>query len=91
MYRPFEHAQKDINEMIEYWDRTTLSLRRPPTPSEKSEEDQQHHPQSGKAVGLDGIPNEFLKFGGDVMITSFTNLFITVSDLEQTSSDWQKG
>jgi hypothetical protein len=28
--------------MIEYWDRTTLSLRRPPTPSEKSEEDQQH-------------------------------------------------
>jgi hypothetical protein len=47
--------------------------------------------KSGKAVGLDGIPNEFLKFGGDIMITSFTNLFITVSDLEQTSSDWQKG
>jgi hypothetical protein len=47
--------------------------------------------KSGKAVGLDGIPNEFLKFGGDVMITSLTNLFITISDLEQTPSDWQKG
>jgi hypothetical protein len=47
--------------------------------------------KSGKAAGLDGIPNEFLKFGGDIMITSLTNLFITVSDLEQTTSDWQKG
>jgi hypothetical protein len=26
-----------------------------------------------------------------IMITSLTNLFITVSDLEQTTSDWQKG
>jgi hypothetical protein len=25
------------------------------------------------------------------MITSLTNLFITISDLEQTSSEWQKG
>jgi hypothetical protein len=25
------------------------------------------------------------------MITSLTNLFITISDLEQTPSDWQKG
>jgi hypothetical protein len=40
--------------MIEYWDRTTLSLRRPPTPSEKSEEDQQHHPQSGKSKSKKG-------------------------------------
>ena len=47
--------------------------------------------KSGKAVGLDGIPNEFLKFDGDVMITSLTNLFITISDLEQTPSYWQKG
>jgi hypothetical protein len=47
--------------------------------------------KSGKAIGLDGIPNEFLKFGGDIMITSLTNLFITISDLEQTPSDWQKG
>ena len=53
-FRTFEHAQKDINEMIEYWDRTTLSLRRPPTPSEKSEEDQQHHPQSGKSKSKKG-------------------------------------
>jgi hypothetical protein len=47
--------------------------------------------KSGKAAGLGGIPNEFLKFGGDIMITSLTNLFITISDLEQTPSDWQKG
>jgi hypothetical protein len=39
-------------------------------------------------AGLDGIPNEFLKFGGDIMITSLTNLFITISDIEQTPSDW---
>ncbi|XP_071173399.1 hydrocephalus-inducing protein homolog isoform X10 [Mytilus edulis] len=53
-FRTFEHGQKDINEMLEFWDRTTLSLRRPPTPSEKSEEDQQHHPQSGKSKGKKG-------------------------------------
>ena len=47
--------------------------------------------KSGKAVGLDGIPNEFLKFGGDIMINSLTNLFLTINDLEQTLSDWQKG
>lgn len=41
--------------MLEFWDRTTLSLRRPPTPSEKSEEDQQHHPQSGKSKGKKGM------------------------------------
>jgi hypothetical protein len=29
-------------------------LRRPPTPSEKSEEDQQHHPQSGKSKSKKG-------------------------------------
>ena len=46
--------------------------------------------KSGKAVGLDGIPNEFLRFGGDIMITSLANLFITVSVLDQTPSDWQR-
>lgn len=34
--------------MIDFWDRTTLSLKRPPTPSEKSEDDAAHHPPSGK-------------------------------------------
>lgn len=33
--------------MIEFWDRTSLGIKRPPTPSEKSEEDGQHHPPSG--------------------------------------------
>lgn len=47
-FRTFEHAQKDILEMIDFWDRTTLSLKRPPTPSEKSEDDAAHHPPSGK-------------------------------------------
>jgi hypothetical protein len=38
--------------------------------------------QSGKAVGSDGIPNEFLKYGGDIMITSLAGLCIAVTDLE---------
>jgi hypothetical protein len=47
--------------------------------------------KSGKAVGLDAITNECLKFGGDIIINSLTILFITINDLEQTPSDWQKG
>ncbi|KAK3085440.1 hypothetical protein FSP39_003318 [Pinctada imbricata] len=47
-FRTVEHANKDICELIEFWDRTTLSPKRPPTPSEKSEEDAAHHPPSGK-------------------------------------------
>ncbi|XP_070194710.1 hydrocephalus-inducing protein homolog isoform X4 [Littorina saxatilis] len=48
-FRTFEHAHKDISELLESWDRTTLQIRRPPTPSEKSEEEQgKDHPPSGK-------------------------------------------
>ena len=47
--------------------------------------------KSGKAVGLDGVPNEFLKFGGNVMVKSLTDLFVAVNDLETIPHDWQKG
>ena len=47
--------------------------------------------QSGKAVGPDGIPNEFLKYGGDIMISSFADLFTAVTDLETIPLDWQRG
>ena len=46
--------------------------------------------QSGKAVRPDGIPNEFLKYGCDIMISSLTDLFITVTDLETIPLDWQR-
>jgi hypothetical protein len=47
--------------------------------------------QSGKAVGPDGIPNEFLKYGGDIMMSSLADLIIAVTDLEIIPLDWQKG
>ena len=34
--------------MVEFWDRTTLSIKRPRTPSERSDEDHMQHPPSGK-------------------------------------------
>ncbi|XP_069113582.1 hydrocephalus-inducing protein homolog isoform X2 [Argopecten irradians] len=53
-FRTIEHSSKEIADLIEFWDRTTLGIKRPPTPSEKSEEDGQHHPPSGKkAKGKD--------------------------------------
>ena len=47
--------------------------------------------QSGKVVGPYGIPNEFLKYGGDIMISSLADLFIAVTDLETIPLDWQRG
>ena len=48
-FRTFEANQKDIAEMVEFWDRTTLAIKRPRTPSEKSDEDGHlQHPPSGK-------------------------------------------
>lgn len=58
-FRTFEHAQKDINEMVECWDRTTLSIKRPPTPSERSDEDH-NHPPSGKKGKGKGIQNKMM-------------------------------
>jgi len=47
--------------------------------------------QSGKAVGPDGMPNELLKYGGDIMLSSLAVLFIAIPDLETIPLDWQKG
>ena len=47
--------------------------------------------QSGKVVGPYGIPNEFLKYGGDIMISSLADRFIAVTDLETIPLDWQRG
>jgi len=48
-FRTFEVNQKEISEMVEFWDRTTLSIKRPRTPSERSDEDaHMQHPPSGK-------------------------------------------
>ncbi|KAK6174452.1 hypothetical protein SNE40_017727 [Patella caerulea] len=47
-FRSFEHGQKELAELLDNWDRTTLQTKRPPTPSEKSDEDGAQHPPSGK-------------------------------------------
>ena len=47
--------------------------------------------QWGKAVGPDGMPNELLKYGGDIMMSSLADLFIAVTDLETIPLAWQKG
>ena len=36
---------------------------------------------AGKTCGIDEIPNEFLKFGGQTLITSLIDLFRLISDL----------
>ena len=45
----------------------------------------------GKAPGIDDIPNEFLKYGGDIMIKSLSDLFTCISDFEMIPDDWCKG
>ena len=45
----------------------------------------------GKSCGVDGIPNEFLKFGGDSMISSLVDRLTAISDLETVPDDWYKG
>jgi hypothetical protein len=47
--------------------------------------------KAGKACGIDEIPNEFLKFGGQTLITSLIDLFTLISDLETVPGDWQIG
>jgi hypothetical protein len=47
--------------------------------------------QSGKAVGPDDMPNELLKYGGDIIMSSLADLLIAVTDLETIPLDWQKG
>ena len=47
--------------------------------------------KSGKAPGVDDIPNDFLKYGGDSMVSSLTELCTAISDIELIPDDWQKG
>ena len=47
--------------------------------------------KSGKAPGIDGIPNEFLKYGGDTMVQTLSILFTFISDFEQVPEEWQRG
>jgi hypothetical protein len=41
----------------------------------------------GKAPGIDNIPNEFLKYGGDIMIKSLSDLFTCRGFLEDLYRD----
>lgn len=50
-----------------------------------------HELKSGKAVGTDEVPNEFLKFGGDTIVNTLIDLFVAICDLESIPSEWQKG
>ena len=45
----------------------------------------------GKACGIDGIPNEFLKYGGEALTASLTEMFLRISDLEKIPNEWKKG
>ena len=47
--------------------------------------------KSGKAPGIDDIPNNFLKFGGDIMIRSLVDMFTAISDIEVIPDDWHIG
>ncbi len=47
--------------------------------------------KSGKASGVDEIPNEFLKYGGDIMTRSLTDIFTAIADIEVMPDDWHKG
>jgi hypothetical protein len=40
---------------------------------------------------LFNIPNEFLKYGGDIMIKSLSDLFTCISGFEMMPDDWCKG
>jgi hypothetical protein len=45
----------------------------------------------GKPPGIDDIPNEFLKYGGDIIIKSLSDLFTCISDFEMIPDGWCKG
>jgi hypothetical protein len=46
---------------------------------------------TGKSSGIDEIPNEFLKFGGELLVNSLVDLFTIISDLETIPEEWGKG
>ena len=43
-----------------------------------------------KAMGPDGIPNEFYKEGGKKLETALVNLFEKIEEDEQVPSEWNK-
>jgi hypothetical protein len=47
--------------------------------------------RSGKACGIDEIPNKFLKHGGNTLLNSLLNLYTKITDLEKLPVDWHKG
>ena len=46
--------------------------------------------KSGKSCGIDNIPNEFLTFCGDKIVTTLTDLFIYVNDTETLPAEWRE-
>ena len=47
---------------------------------------------SGKACGIDEIPNEFLKYGGNTLLNSLLDLFTKkILILKKIPQDWHKG
>ena len=47
--------------------------------------------KNNKAVGPDGIPNEFLKAGGDVLNNAITQLYNKIHEKETTPKSWDLG
>ena len=47
--------------------------------------------RSGKACGIDEIPNEFLKYVGNILLNSLLDLFTKITDFEKIPEDWPKG
>ncbi|MCP3928957.1 MAG: reverse transcriptase family protein, partial [Bacteroidetes bacterium] len=45
----------------------------------------------GKATGVDNIPAEFLKMGGERVIQALLKLFLKVKLLEELPNDWYEG
>ena len=47
--------------------------------------------KKGKAVGIDGIPNEAFKYGGDQVVTYLWKLYQKIFDGEQFPTEWSRG
>jgi hypothetical protein len=47
--------------------------------------------KSGKAMGYDEIPNEFLRYGGKALLSSLVDHYTAISDFDLIPSDWQTG
>ena len=47
--------------------------------------------KNGKSCGIDDIPNEFLKYGGNCIVNTLTDLFTFFSDKEILPDEWRQG